>query len=231
MRELAPGVWKLAGFPPNAINCYLLGDPRSDAVLVDAGTRVDRALILRQLRGVKLTAHALTHAHGDHQGASQAVCERFGVPYWVGAADVGAAELGGAALYADMPQPLHWMPRLYSHIFPGPGQPVDRPLVEGDTVAGFTVLETPGHSAGHVSFWRESDRALICGDVFTNMDVMTLWPGLHQPKDFFTPDPVTNRASMRRLAELEPTLVCFGHGAPLRDPAALTQFCAELPGD
>ena len=101
-------------------------------------------------------------------------------------------------------------------------------LREGDEVAGFTVLDTPGHSVGHVSYWRESDRTLICGDVFTNMDTITGVPGLQEPKRFFTPDPARNRQSMRRLAELEPALVCFGHGRPLRDPAKLSALIARL---
>ena len=55
----------------------------------------------------------------------------------------------------------------------GPPHPVARALHEGDEVAGFTVLETPGHSRGHVAFWRESDRVLILGDVLNNMNLMT----------------------------------------------------------
>jgi glyoxylase-like metal-dependent hydrolase (beta-lactamase superfamily II) len=106
---------------------------------------------------------------------------------------------------------------------------VDRPLREGDEVAGFTVLDVPGHSAGHVAFWRESDRVLVLGDVLNNMDVMTGRRGLHEPKVFFTPDPARNRESIHRLAALEPRLACFGHGPPLRDPRALQDFAAKLP--
>ncbi len=65
--------------------------------------------------------------------------------------------------------------------------------------------------------------------MFTNIDTVTGIPGLHESKDFFTPDPVRNRASMRRLAALGPALVCFGHGRPLRDPAKLAAFTARLP--
>jgi glyoxylase-like metal-dependent hydrolase (beta-lactamase superfamily II) len=61
MRLLADGVWQLRGFPPNAINVYLLGD-----VLIDAATRQGERRILRELRGHGLSAHALTHAHPDH---------------------------------------------------------------------------------------------------------------------------------------------------------------------
>ena len=124
--------------------------------------------------------------------------------------------------------PSHPISSFIAMVFPGPPHPVARRLHEGDDVAGFQVLDTPGHSAGHVSFWRESDRVLICGDVFTNMDTITGIPGLHEPKSFFTPDPERNRESMRRLAALEPALVCFGHGAPLRDPAKLKAFTCKL---
>ncbi len=96
-------------------------------------------------------------------------------------------------------------------------------------MAGFLVLETPGHSAGHVSYWRESDRALIVGDVLTNINVMTGRTGLHEPLAAFTPDPARNRDSARRLAELRPRLACFGHGPPLRDPGRLADFVAQLP--
>jgi glyoxylase-like metal-dependent hydrolase (beta-lactamase superfamily II) len=224
MKKVAEDVYQLAGFPPNAINYYLVGD-----VLVDAGTRHHAGWILRQLRGRKLSAHVLTHAHGDHQGASHAVCESLQIPFWVGEGDVEAAQDG--QVYGRMPQPLHPMPRLYRKIFPGPGHPVARALKEGDVVAGFAVLDTPGHSAGHISLWRESDRTLICGDVFTTMNVNTMLPGLHEPMPYFTPDPAANRASLRRLAALEPRVACVGHGAPWRDPAKLAAFAAALPAD
>jgi glyoxylase-like metal-dependent hydrolase (beta-lactamase superfamily II) len=106
---------------------------------------------------------------------------------------------------------------------------VSRVLREGDEVAGFTVLDTPGHTRGHVSFWRESDRVLILGDVLNNMNLFTGIPGLNQPPALFTTDPVRNRASIRRLAALRPALACFGHGAPLRDPDKLADFAAQLP--
>jgi glyoxylase-like metal-dependent hydrolase (beta-lactamase superfamily II) len=111
----------------------------------------------------------------------------------------------------------------------GPAHPVARALTEGDVVAGFTVLEVPGHSRGHVAYWRESDRVLILGDVLNNVNVKTGVPGLNEPPTIFTIDPARNRASARRLAELRPRLTCFGHGAPLRDPGRLAEFVARLP--
>jgi hydroxyacylglutathione hydrolase len=70
---------------------------------------------------------------------------------------------------------------------------------------------------------------LIAGDVLANMDQYTGIPGLNEPKPALTPDPRRNRESVRRLAKLEPELVCFGHGAPLRDPRKLSDFVQALP--
>jgi glyoxylase-like metal-dependent hydrolase (beta-lactamase superfamily II) len=114
-------------------------------------------------------------------------------------------------------------------LFHGPGHKVDEPIHGGDQLGGFEVIDAPGHSAGHVAFWRESDRVLILGDVLANMDQYTGIPGLNEPKPNLTPDPVRNRESARKLAALEPELVCFGHGAPLRDPEKLKNFVDSLP--
>ena len=120
------------------------------------------------------------------------------------------------------------MAHFFWRIFHGPGHKVDRVIGEGDEVGGFRVIDAPGHSAGHVVFWRESDRVLIIGDVLANMDQYTGIPGLHEPKPALTPDPARNRESARKLAALEPELVCFGHGAPLRDPRKLKEFVDGL---
>jgi hydroxyacylglutathione hydrolase len=222
VRQLADDLWLLRGFPPHAINVYLLGD-----VLVDAATRRAGKRILSQLEGRDISAHALTHAHPDHQGASQEVCEALGIPLWCHEDDAEAMEQGTIA----EKQPDHPINRVINRFWTGPPYPVARRLKEGDVVAGFEVLHVPGHSAGHVAYWRESDRALVLGDVVTNIDTFTGLPGLHEPKAVFTPDPARNRESARRLAELEPSLVCFGHGRPLRDPAKLKEFVAKLARD
>jgi hydroxyacylglutathione hydrolase len=220
MKKLADDLYQLDAFPPNAINFYLIGD-----VLVDAGTRHHAKSILKQLRGTAVAAHALTHAHADHQGSSHEVCEALGIPLWCGELDAPAVEDGRLG---DR-MPAHPLPKLFVKMFVGPPHPVARQLHEGDVVAGFTVLDVPGHSAGHIAFWREADRALVCGDVFTNINVLTGLPGLHEPLPALTPDPARNRESMRRLAALAPALACFGHGAPLRDPGKLSAFVAKLP--
>jgi hydroxyacylglutathione hydrolase len=221
VKQLADGVWQLGGFPPNAINVFLIED-----VLIDAATRYDARRILRQLRGHPVAAHALTHAHPDHQGASHRICTELSVPFWVGEHDADAAE--NPKLMGEH-MPSHPIPRLVLKTCAGPAHPVDRKLREGDEVAGFQVLDVPGHSAGHVAFWRESDRVLVAGDVLNTADPLLLIPGLHEPKTFFTTDPDTNRRSLKRLGTLEPKLVLAGHGPPYRDAKKFVDFCAALP--
>lgn len=221
MKELADGVYLLRGFPPNAINVYLVGD-----VLIDAATRQGERRIMRQIAGRRVSAHALTHAHPDHQGSSHAICERLQIPLWCGQGDVPAMETPGAISNSQAPGWLNWFQQRF---WTGPPHPVARALVEGDEVAGFTVLESPGHSRGHVAYWRESDRVLILGDVLNGMNLLTGKAGLQEPPDIFTPDPARNRVSARRLAALRPELVCFGHGPPLRDPGALEAFIDRMP--
>jgi hydroxyacylglutathione hydrolase len=208
----------LSGFPPNGINVYLMGD-----VLVDAGTRHSGRRIFRQLEGHKVATHALTHAHPDHQGASREVCERLGIELWCGERDADAMESG------NLGQKDYRLNKLVTWVWAGPPHPVARRLREGDEVAGFRVLDVPGHSPGHVAYWRESDRTLIAGDVLNNMNIMTGITGLHEPRVEFTTDPALNRESARRLGALEPALVVFGHGPPLRDTRKFVQFISDLP--
>jgi glyoxylase-like metal-dependent hydrolase (beta-lactamase superfamily II) len=220
LRQLADDVYMLGGWPPNAINVYVLGD-----VLIDAATRRAERRIMRQIEGRGLSAHALTHAHPDHQGSSHAICERLGIPLWCGQGDVPAMEAPGLGATT----PTGWSTFVQRRFWMGPPHPVARALVEGDEVGGFTVLESPGHSPGHVSYWRESDGVLIIGDALFNLNMLTGRPGLSEPPAAFTPDPARNRESVRRLAALRPRLVCFGHGPPLREPERLAQFVARMP--
>lgn len=221
MKQLADGVWQLSSFPPDSINTYLLED-----VLVDAATRYNGGHILKELRGHEVSAHALTHAHPDHQGASHRLCTELSIPYWVGEADADAAE--NPKLIGKR-QPNHPLAQFFFRTCTGPAHPVDRKLREGDEVAGFQVLHVPGHSAGHVAFWRESDGVLVAGDVFNTAHPLFLFPrGIRLPPNYFTPDPAANRQQAKRLGALEPKLLLVGHGPPLRDTKRIVEFCEVL---
>ena len=150
MKELAPGLCQLSGFPPYGINVYLMGD-----VLVDAATRHAGRRILRQLKGRQVSgARADARAPGP-PGREPRGLHRARHPVLGRRRDADAAE--DPQLIGER-QPKTRLNSVIGRFWTGPGHPVDRRLHEGDEVAGFTVLDVPGHSAGHVAYWRESDR-------------------------------------------------------------------------
>lgn len=218
MHRLSEDIWHIPLTPRNAINAYVVGD-----VLVDAGVALNVGQLRRAVAGHGVRAHALTHAHVDHAGSSKALAAELSVPVWIGAGDAADARRG---------RPTVAPGRLSAIVDRGgrfPAVAIDRELHEGDDLGhGFVVLDTPGHSPGHVSYWRERDRTLICGDVINTMNLLTTVRGLHEPPRVFSTDPAQNRASIRRIAALQPALVLAGHGPPLRDPAALSAFAAGV---
>jgi hydroxyacylglutathione hydrolase len=214
--EVAPGLLRLSLLPRDHTNIYLLDD-----VLVDAGAALQSRRLLPALRGHRVSAIALTHGHFDHQGGSHAACEALGIPLWCGEGERKAVETGDASLL--YPGRTSFMARLARRLA-GPAHPVARVLHEGDTVGSFTVLETPGHTPGHLAFWRERDRALVLGDVLFHRNPLTLRHGLACPYRFLVYDYQANATAARRLAGLDPELICFGHGEPLRGPDRLHAF-------
>jgi hydroxyacylglutathione hydrolase len=221
VKQVADDLFVLEGFPPYAINAYLLGD-----VLVDAGTRFDARRILRRLKGRHVAVHALTHVHPDHQGASHAICEALGIPLWCSEGDAVAMEVPGEMM-ARMRR--HLLTDTIGRMWAGPPHPVARRLREGDKVGTFTVLETPGHTAGHLTFWREADGALVLGDLIAHLPSWKNRSTFREPERIFSVDPPLNRQSARRLLDLKPKLICFGHGPPLRRCGKLMDFIARLP--
>jgi glyoxylase-like metal-dependent hydrolase (beta-lactamase superfamily II) len=219
LKNLAPGVWRLNQLPRPLINVYLAGD-----VLIDAGRSWDAGRIRKQLAGRDISLLALTHVHPDHQGSAKTVCEERGVPLACHADDVDAMEGRRAVSATDHP-----IAKFYARLWQGPSRQVDQVLHDGDEVAGFRVVHAPGHAPGEVIFFRESDRVAICGDVIRNISYVTMRARLDQPPDDLTPDPAENRCSIRKLAELEPSLILPGHGPAVTDMAAFGRFAAALP--
>jgi len=216
VKEVADNVWMLT-VRANIVNLYVVGD-----VLIDAGMPWDGGWILEQLRDRDIAAHAITHAHPDHMGSSNQICEQLGIPFWVSEADVPAAEDPGLMAADFVPLPRNPFSDVLMRVTSGPGRKVDLALREGDEVDGFTVIHTPGHTRGHVSLWREADRVLIVGDALWNL------PRLGAPFPLVNVDNDAVRQSIRRIAELEPAVACFGHGSVLRDPGRLKQLASRL---
>ena len=164
---------------------------------------------------------ALTHAHPDHQGAAAEVCARKRVPLACHTADAGVME------GRERMGPATRLVRLADAIWSGPPHPVAVRWQGGERFGEWEVIPSPGHTMGHVIYWRQRDRVAIVGDVVRNASLRGGFGRLSETPHVFSVDPMLNRRSMRRLAELRPRLLCFGHGPPSTDFAGLEALVAR----
>jgi hydroxyacylglutathione hydrolase len=228
MKEVAPDLYMLGGFPPAAFNMYAI---RSDPgwILIDTATRFARRRITRQLGG-DIEAILITHAHRDHAGSMHAIARATGAPVWASPPDADTLEgkipepfppaAADSRFYGVMSRALKW-----------DRHPVARRLDEGDMVGGFEVIAFPGHTPGQIGLWRESDRTVVCADTMRTMSFTTGLPQLGEMPAMFTVDTSEARRSIRKLAALAPRTALFGHGRPMRGDATeqIVAFAAALP--
>jgi glyoxylase-like metal-dependent hydrolase (beta-lactamase superfamily II) len=165
-----------------------------------------------------LTRVVLGHAHPDHRGAAAGL----GVPVWCHEAERADAEGDGGVHGFDLSKLDPINKRVYGKLLPywdgGPVQ-IAQTLREGDDVAGFEVVHLPGHAPGLIALWRASDRLALSSDCFYSVDPQTLRrthpPTSRPPHAAFTADPEGARASIRKLAALQPAAAWPGHADPV----------------
>src|SRR4051812_14590453 len=216
IEDVADGVWLIrGGFPEKTMNVYLVRD--GDGVLAwDAGIKqMTKAIAAAGAELGGLTKVVLSHAHPDHRGAAAGI----GVPVWVHEADKADAEGDGGEHYIDYSKlPLRGrllFPRLLKWWDGGPVQ-IAQTFKEGDDIAGFKVVHLPGHAPGMCALWRESDRLALSGDCFYTLDPMSGRKGEPRvPLAAFNQDTEGARASIRKLAAMEPAAAWPGHAEPL----------------
>ena len=217
------------------VNVVFVGTPgQSGWVLVDAGIPGMTARIADAARerfgDVPPRAIVMTHGHFDHVGVLETLAAQWDVPVYAHALE--RPYLDGSASYpkAD-PGAGGGLMTLLSPLYPR--SPVNvgarlHDLPADGTVpamAGWRWLHTPGHSVGHVSLWRESDRSLIVGDAFITVAGESAYatavqaPELHGPPRYFTHDWQAAEQSVQTLAALEPEMVVTGHGRAMHGEA------------
>ena len=199
--RLVPGPW---------LNAVLVG-----TTLVDAGVRWSWGPLSRFLSGHEVSEHLVSHAHGDHTGASARLCTTHRIPLLMGRRDAEAFTAGRIDTHG-------WAAvRLLARALDPPRHPVDRPLAEGDVVGpGFEVLEVPGHSPGTIALWRERDRTLVTGDGPVNVSADPRRPRFLRLPSGLDHDPAVARASRRRLGELGARTIVAVHGNVVTDAGA-----------
>jgi hydroxyacylglutathione hydrolase len=213
---VAEGVWVVQG-QPGRCNVYLIEDD-GGTTLFDAGARtMARALASAGAKLGGIRRIVLGHGHTDHRGAAPAL----GVPVFCHAAEVQDAEGSGGFRYwpeglSGLPFPHRQAQRLL-HRYAWDGGPVKiaGTVAEGDEIAGFSVIEIPGHAPGQIALWRESDRLALSSDCFYTLDMWGRDSEPHLPFPVYNYDTEQARASMRKLAELEPAAAWPGHAKPL----------------
>ena len=198
--EFRPGIrvipLKARTLPPAThTNALLLGT--GDFVLVDPGTdrpdglRALHRIVERELGAARgrLRGIWLTHHHGDHVAGAEAVRRQWDVPIW--AHESTAAHLAASGIHVEK--------RF------GGGELV---TLAGPRELPVRVLHTPGHASGHLCYFEEGSRTLICGDMLTAFGSVVINPPDGNMADYI--------ASLKILGSVGAKVILPGHGTMVR---------------
>lgn len=214
------------------VNIVFVGYPEmNDFVLVDTGMpySADKIIAVAEKRfgaGCRPRAIVLTHGHFDHVGAVVDLVKKWGMPVYAHALEI--PYLTGVSSYPDPDTGVEGglVAKMSSYF---PTDPVDlgnhiKALPDDGAVPflpGFRWIHTPGHSPGHVSLFRDEDRALIVGDAFVTVKQEYLYKVLTQqqeisgPPRYLTTDWGAAYESVKILESLKPSVALTGHGLPM----------------
>jgi glyoxylase-like metal-dependent hydrolase (beta-lactamase superfamily II) len=227
-REVRPDVYY---YTNQIVNIIMIGKPGNDKwILIDAGMPKSGSAIIEAVedrfgKGAKPEVILLTHGHFDHVGSIVHLLEQWpGVPVY--AHQLEFPFLTGSQAYPE-PDPTvegGGMLAKISKVYPYKPvniEPVLLQLPPDGIVPGlpeWAWIHTPGHSPGHVSFFRKNDKTLIAGDAFVTVKQDSFYKVLiqkeevHGPPPYLTTDWPAAKESVQKLAALEPELVIAGHG-------------------
>jgi glyoxylase-like metal-dependent hydrolase (beta-lactamase superfamily II) len=227
--DVAPGVW---GSKDLFVNFYFIKSEESDAwALVDTGLKTSAHKIEKiaaELFGAdsKPVSIILTHGHFDHVGSVAKLATKWHVPVYAHYMEL--PYLTGRSSYPP-PDPSVGGGVMASLSFMYSRSPIN---IEGQVEAlpedmsvpglpGWKWIFTPGHTPGHISLYRESDKLLIVGDAFVTTKAESAMATINQtkmisgPPKYFTPDWEAAEQSVATLAELQPNIAASGHGMPM----------------
>jgi glyoxylase-like metal-dependent hydrolase (beta-lactamase superfamily II) len=253
-REIASGVFCLGPKGRAQTNVYLV---RSEAgwVLVDAGWAGDLSRIATAAEalfgpGSPAAAILLTHAHPDHAGSARELARRWDSPVFVHPAELPLSSGDFAAMTRFAGPVDRWLVLplmralgrrrrdaiLVRSSLAGVVRALD-PAGSVPALPGWQWIHTPGHTPGHVAFFRPTDRVAITGDAIVTLRVnspaglLLGRQGLSGPPRYTSWSWPLVRESILALAALEPIVLAGGHGMPLSGPStsdALHAFARGL---
>jgi glyoxylase-like metal-dependent hydrolase (beta-lactamase superfamily II) len=197
-------------------NLYIIVDD-DGLTVIDAGLPRSEKKILAYVASLGKSAQdvkriILTHSDLDHVGALAALQTATGARTY-------ASQIETEAIAAGKPSrqitPTGFSLRRLLFALMGPffkATPfqVDEILAEGQTLpvlGGLRVVETPGHTPGHISLFAPAVGILFCGDSMVTDD-----NGIRGSRPALTWDEVKAKESVRKQAELGASIVCSGHG-------------------
>ncbi|MFC2032682.1 MBL fold metallo-hydrolase [Chloroflexota bacterium] len=193
----------------------------------------------------------LTHDHPDHAGSALELARMWDCPVYVHPDELPIAAHGNLSTFAKYANPLdRWVVLPLLRIMPR--KRVEAMLSEaslkdvasafdpGAAVLGlpdWECIPTPGHTPGHIAFFRRSDRVLIMGDAIVTVDLNSFWGfllwGLRLNKQRVSGPPWYStwnwqaaKESVVTLAELEPRVLASGHGVPMTDDGTARELRA-----
>lgn len=205
---------------------------KGEWVLVDTGLENSAKFIIESAKE-KFGEHCrpkaiiLTHGHFDHVGSVIKLSELWNIPVYIhplelpyitGEKDypVGDPTVDEGMVAKLSPTYPHTSIDIskYARAFPEDGSVPGLP--------GWIWIHTPGHTEGHVSLFRESDRTLIVGDAFTTtkqeslLSVITHREKIGGPPKYLTTDWMAAKESICRIRDLRPSLAIPSHGKPMK---------------
>lgn len=181
-------------------------------VLIDAGLPSNDLAIMGALSAMgknppDLLGLLITHADGDHYGAAASLRVTWAVDVFAGAIEADSMRKGQSSRPLNMQGLQGFLFGLVAPMFRSGPTEVDSILTPGERVFGLTVLATPGHTPGHISFWEPEERVLFAGD---SIQIQRGRPAPSSGGN--TWDTALARRSYEEQMALNPAYLCCGHG-------------------